>query len=91
MLTREAAIKLARYGITVNTIEPGAADIGQKSGAPKPIRPRRERKPASFTRFPLGRVGKPEDVGGLVCLIASDASEFMTGSGIRLDGASMLF
>lgn len=91
MLGREAAIELAKYGITVNTIEPGAIDVGkqkrkaaaQQPAAPKPSRDIRK-------KFPLGRIGLPSDVGSLVCYLASDESEFLTGAGIRLDGGSML-
>lgn len=94
MLTREAAIELAKYGITVNAIAPGAVDVGKKSGKPKPIIPpgvQKERKTDPITKkFPLGRVGKPSDVGHLVSFIASDESEFLSGASIRLDGSSML-
>ncbi|MBW7458353.1 SDR family NAD(P)-dependent oxidoreductase [Paenibacillus sepulcri] len=81
MLGRESAIELGKYGITVNTIEPGAVDVGKYSTS---------RAPEIRRRFPLGRVGTPHDVAQLVCFIASDESEFMSGAAIRLDGASML-
>lgn len=93
MLTREAAIELGHYGITVNAIEPGAIDVGKYK------RPRPELPPAAGEalarddlrlHFPLGRVGQPQDVGQLVCFIASDVSAFLSGAAIRLDGASML-
>ncbi|WP_274364952.1 SDR family NAD(P)-dependent oxidoreductase [Paenibacillus thermotolerans] len=83
MLGREAAIELAKYGITVNTIEPGAVDVGKHAAKKEPSRDIRK-------KFPLGRVGLPSDVGSLVCYIASDESEFLTGASIRLDGGSML-
>jgi glucose 1-dehydrogenase len=85
MLTRESAIELAKYGITVNTIEPGAIDIGKRKvhAAARPNRDIRK-------KFPLGRVGLPSDVASLVCYIASDESVFLTGASIRLDGGSML-
>jgi Dehydrogenases with different specificities (related to short-chain alcohol dehydrogenases) len=81
MLGRESALELARYGITVNTIAPGAVDVGKfKASHREPNR----------KKFPLGRVGLPADVASLVCYIASDETSFMTGSTIRLDGAGML-
>lgn len=96
MLGRESAIELGRYGITVNTVEPGAVDVGKRSSmrsAPPP--PANVAKPKSRPRdirrkFPLGRVGLPGDVAHLVCHIVSDESEFLNGAAIRLDGASML-
>lgn len=96
MLTRESAIELARYGITVNMIEPGAVDVGKQSAREsKPIlspeEQEKQRAAGSLRdKFPLGRVGRPTDVAALVCFIASDEAEFMTGSAIRLDGGSML-
>lgn len=97
MLGRESAIELAQYGITVNTIEPGAVDVGKQSARESrpiitPEEMEKYKKTAGHIRnkFPLGRVGTPLDVARLVCFIASDESEFMTGSSIRLDGASML-
>ncbi|HTG70500.1 MAG TPA: SDR family oxidoreductase [Candidatus Udaeobacter sp.] len=97
MLGRESAIELAQYGITVNTIEPGAVDVGKQSAREsRPIMTAEDtRKNKKTTRsirdkFPLGRVGRPLDVAQLVCYLASDESEFMTGSSIRLDGGSML-
>lgn len=81
MLGRESAIELARYGITVNTIAPGAVDVGKFKAS--------HREPNRL-KFPLGRVGLPADVASLACYIASDETSFMTGSTIRLDGAGML-
>jgi glucose 1-dehydrogenase len=97
MLGRESAVELAKYGITVNTIEPGAVHVGKQSAresrpiVPPEIAAKVDRKPNDiYKKFPMGRVGKPSDVASLVCYIASAESEFMTGASIRLDGASML-
>lgn len=97
MLTRESAIELGQYGITVNTIEPGAVQVGrQGTKETKPFVPpefaeraRSERRDIRW-KFPLGRPGLPSDVASLVCYIASDETDFLTGSAIRLDGGSML-
>jgi glucose 1-dehydrogenase len=82
MLVRESAIELAQYGITVNSIEPGA------------IRVRRLDEPEDRSRiihkFPLGRTGRAYDIGHLICYIASDEAEFLNGASIRMDGGSML-
>ncbi|WP_020617741.1 SDR family NAD(P)-dependent oxidoreductase [Paenibacillus daejeonensis] len=92
MLTREAAIELGQHGITVNAIEPGAVDVGKQQVRPELPPAGGEPMERSDFRmhFPLGRAGKPQDVGHLVCFIASDASAFLSGAAIRLDGASML-
>ncbi|MGP0583460.1 SDR family NAD(P)-dependent oxidoreductase [Paenibacillus timonensis] len=94
MLGRESAIELAPYGITVNTIEPGAVDVGKYNlispDDPDAEKKREARRKHQLEKFPLGRVGLPIDVAHLACFIASDESEYMTGSAIRLDGGSML-
>ncbi len=90
MFTRECAIEFAQYGITVNTIEPAAVQIGVKSGNPGPIRHKRVEKTKHFNRYPMGRIGVPEDVGYMVSFLASEKSAFITGSAIRMDGAAML-
>ncbi|MCL6444640.1 MAG: SDR family oxidoreductase [Alicyclobacillus sp.] len=94
MLGRESAIELAHYGITVNTIEPGAVDVGEKSGKPRPIVPPAkvtdEQRRRQLRKFPLGRIGLPADIGHIACFLASDEAEFVTGASIRADGGSML-
>jgi glucose 1-dehydrogenase len=98
MLCRESALELARYGITVNAVEPGAVDVGRKSGKPKDIIPVETNgdvivKPRDvlLRKFPMGRIGTPQDVGQMVSYLCTDAADFITGSSIRMDGASMFF
>jgi NAD(P)-dependent dehydrogenase (short-subunit alcohol dehydrogenase family) len=98
MLARESAIEFAKYGIMVNVIEPGQINVGRQSAREsRAIIPDSERAkllkdapPPITTRFPLGRVGVPTDVAKLVCFLVDDENEFLSGSAIRLDGASML-
>jgi glucose 1-dehydrogenase len=89
MFTREAAIELAKDHITVNRIELGACKIEQKTGNYPSFAytlPEENANPA----FPLGRIVYPEDVGNLVLYMASPEAEILTGTGVRLDGGSML-
>jgi glucose 1-dehydrogenase len=94
MLSREAAIELAQYQITVNVIAPGAVAVGPKSGNPRPIVPpalvERMRARGGRSKFPLGRIGQPRDIAAVALFLASDQSEFLTGATIRADGGSML-
>ena len=80
-LTRSLAISLARYTIRVNAIAPGyiETDISREylhSPAGKEM----------ITRIPQRRSGSPQDLDGALLLLASDASRFMTGSTIVVDG-----
>ncbi|NEA22833.1 glucose 1-dehydrogenase [Actinomadura bangladeshensis] len=79
-LTRSAALDLAADGIRVNSVHPGMVDtpmiaeMGVKRG------------PGGAPRVPLGRTGIPEDVAGLVLFLASDASAYITGTELAVDG-----
>jgi glucose 1-dehydrogenase len=96
MLTREAALALGPYGITVNTLSPGAVRV-PPSAVKKPIvrRPADE-GPLDFYNYPpggflSGRAGQPGDMGFLVVGMADERSAFMTGSDIRSDGGAMMY
>ena len=79
-LTKTAARELASRGITVNAVAPGfiATDMTEKL-AP-------EWKEKLLRDIPLGRIGKPEEVAQAVVFLASDASSYMTGQTLHVDG-----
>jgi len=84
-LTRCLAYEWARHGIRVNCIAPGYfyTDLSRDaldSAAGERIR----------GRIPLGRVGEPAEIGPLAVYLASDASAFMTGEVIALDGGQTM-
>lgn len=90
MLTREAAIELAEYKITVNAILPGGVMIEFKSGYTQPAKGKYIPRERQYDSLPLKRVAIPDDVGDLVVFLASDRSSYITGTSIRLDGAAVL-
>lgn len=78
-LTRYFACYLGRHGITVNAVTPG------------PFPSEQVQRDEAFVeqlkrKNPLGRIGKPEDLKGAFVYLASDASSFMTGQNMVLDG-----
>ena len=79
-LTKALAIELAERGITVNCVVPGpiATVRDENAGALPP-------HPGGF-QTPVGRMGKPEEIAAMVCLLASDASAFTTGQTIHVNG-----
>ncbi|MGI5164107.1 glucose 1-dehydrogenase [Spirillospora sp. CA-253888] len=79
-LTRSAALDLAPDGIRVNSVHPGTIDTPMVAAAGF------ERGEGNYDRVPLGRVGVPEDVAGLVLFLASDASSYITGTEFAVDG-----
>jgi NAD(P)-dependent dehydrogenase (short-subunit alcohol dehydrogenase family) len=82
--TRVAAIELAPHNILVNTVSPGLIDT-----QPKPL-PREMEKAlqARIPTMPLARPGTPEEVANVVMFLASDASSFITGTVIHVDGGT---
>ena len=78
--TRDAAVKWARHGITVNAIAPGwfPTDMSQAL---------LERSGDVFLeRIPLGRFGTPNDLKGMIVFLAGGASDFITGQTLVVDG-----
>lgn len=83
-LTVNAAARLAADKITVNCIAKGG--IPRIDG----LRPG-DADPMDFLpRTPMGRIGTPEDLGELICFLASEESAFITGQTIALDGGYSL-
>jgi NAD(P)-dependent dehydrogenase (short-subunit alcohol dehydrogenase family) len=84
-LTKALAFELARYKIRVNALAPGyiETDINRSFFESAPGQ-------ALIKRVPQRRLGKPEHLDGPLLLLASDASEFMTGSTIVVDGGHLV-
>jgi len=94
MITREAALALGRYGITVNTLSPGSTQIAPRESRNKIIK-HACRQDLDFMNFPpgaflSGRVGFPRDMGYYIVFLADEQSQFITGSTIRADGGAMM-
>ncbi|MCY3882386.1 MAG: SDR family NAD(P)-dependent oxidoreductase [Chloroflexi bacterium] len=92
MMTRCWALDLAPFGITVNSVAPGMTDT-RMWGA---VAARQDARETLARGLPFGRVGQPADIGNLVCWLASDEAEYMTGSynvmdGGLLDGRGLTF
>jgi 3-oxoacyl-[acyl-carrier protein] reductase len=77
-LTRSLAVQLGRHGITANAVSPGY--IHTRASDP-------DQWP-SLSRNPVGRVGRPEEVGELVAFLASDRAAYITGQSILIDGGA---
>jgi len=85
MLMRDLAVELGPLGITVNNVAPGAivTPINKSLLEDKP------KLNALLANIPLGRMGTPDDVAGLVAFLASDDAAYVTGSTFVIDGGLM--
>ena len=84
-LVRQASMELAPYNVMVNGIAPGPFRTHIANG-----RIRQPEVEAEFASMvPLGRIAQPEELKGLVLLLCSPASSFMTGTTIPIDGGIM--
>jgi NAD(P)-dependent dehydrogenase (short-subunit alcohol dehydrogenase family) len=88
-LVRHAALELAPHGVLVNTICPGPF-YGTLIGGGVTENPTDEMKAMWGKLIPLGRMADPEELKGLVLLLASPASSFMTGAAFVIDGGSLV-
>lgn len=87
---RNWALEFKDRGIRVNVLSPGPVDtpILAKLGISEEARPSFEAKMAAA--IPLGRLGRPEELAHAALFLASDASSFVTGTNIRVDGGMAL-
>jgi len=84
-ITRSMALALAPHGIRVNAVAPGLTDTAQ---------PRYGNTDAELLEMgkalPLGRMGRPEEIAGLMTWLASDAASWVTGQIYHINGGGYL-
>ncbi|MER6715281.1 MULTISPECIES: SDR family oxidoreductase [unclassified Streptomyces] len=82
-LTRQAAAEYAEAGIRVNAVGPGMIQT-EGAGTMYGTTPEERARRGSF--LPLGRVGEPEDIAGVIAFLASDEARYITGQVLYADG-----
>jgi len=94
MMTKALAQELAKYGINVNAVAPGGINTPGAARMIKDAKLADEQAKAMQKEFidkiPLHRMGEPDDVAGVVLFLASQASDYMVGSIVRVDGGALL-
>ena len=79
--TKSLALEVARKGVTVNTISPGYIGMKMVTAIPEEIL-----NTKILPQIPVGRLGKPEEVAGLIIYLASEEAAFVTGANIAING-----
>lgn len=83
-MTQTMAKELAPYGIRVNAVAPGFIETEMIDALPA------DKREEYLKNVPLGRFGKVEEVAAMVSMLASDATSYLTGQVIVLDGGLSL-
>jgi 3-oxoacyl-[acyl-carrier protein] reductase len=82
--SKSVALELASRGVLVNVVAPGFIETDMTAELPE------EARAALSERIPLGRIGRPEDVAGVVRFLAGPAGSYMTGQVIVVDGGMVM-
>ncbi len=84
--TKALALEVAKRGVTVNTISPGYIGTRMVTSIPKDVLDSK-----ILPQIPMSRLGKPEEVAGLVAYLASEEAAFVTGGNISINGGQHMF
>ena len=79
--TKSLALEVGRKGVTVNTISPGYIGTKMVTAIPKDIL-----EAKILPQIPVGRLGLPEEVAGLIIYLCSDEAAFVNGANIAING-----
>ena len=79
--TKALALEVARKGVTINTISPGYIGTKMVTAIPKEILDSK-----ILPQIPKGRLGKPDEVAGLIIYLCSEEAAFVTGANIAING-----
>ncbi len=84
--TKALALEVAKNGVTVNTISPGYIGTKMVMAIPQEIL-----ESKILPQIPVGRLGKPEEIAGLVAYLSSEEAAFVTGANISINGGQHMF
>ena len=79
-MSRALSLEVAKRGITINCVAPGFIETDMTQNILE------KNKELVLSKIPLSRIGTPEDVANIVCFLSSDASSYITGQTIHING-----
>jgi len=84
--TKALALEVAKKGVTVNTISPGYIGTKMVTAIPKEILDSK-----ILPQIPVARLGKPDEVAGLIIYLCSEEAAFVTGANISINGGQHMY
>ena len=84
--TKALALEVARKGVTINTISPGYIGTKMVTAIPKEILDTK-----ILPQIPIGRLGRPDEVAGLIIYLCSEEAAFVTGANISINGGQHMY
>jgi acetoacetyl-CoA reductase len=84
--SKALALEVAKKGVTVNTISPGYIGTKMVTAIPKDILDSK-----ILPQIPKGRLGKPDEVAGLIIYLCSEEAAFVTGANISINGGQHMY
>ncbi|MCB1909021.1 MAG: acetoacetyl-CoA reductase [Rhodocyclaceae bacterium] len=84
--TKSLALEVARSGVTVNTISPGYIGTKMVLSIPNEVLDSK-----ILPQIPMNRLGKPEEIAGLIAYLCSEEAAFVTGANISINGGQHMF
>jgi acetoacetyl-CoA reductase len=84
--TKALALEMARYGVTVNTVSPGYLRTKMVEAVPSEVL-----NGKILPQIPMGRLGEPDEVAGLVAYLISEDAGFMTGANLAINGGQHMY
>jgi acetoacetyl-CoA reductase len=84
--TKALALEVAKKSVTVNTISPGYIGTKMVTAIPKEILDSK-----ILPQIPIGRLGKPDEVAGLIIYLCSEEAAFVTGANISINGGQHMY
>jgi acetoacetyl-CoA reductase len=79
--TKALALEMARHGVTVNTVSPGYLRTKMVEAVPAEVM-----NGKILPQIPMGRLGEPDEIAGLVAYLVSEDAGFMTGANLAING-----
>ncbi|PQO97345.1 beta-ketoacyl-ACP reductase [Massilia phosphatilytica] len=84
--TKALALEMARHGVTVNTVSPGYLRTKMVEAVPAEVM-----NGKILPQIPMGRLGEPDEIAGLIAYLVSEDAGFMTGANLAINGGQHMY